>query len=259
MADTQITEPVEGQTTQPVSWKEGIHADYLGDVDKFDGTNSLAKGYGELSRKLGSMIAPLTEEATDEQKSNFWNKIGAAQSKDDFKFDLAEGQDDSFLNTMKDMALKDHWTPVQWDNAVATYNDAATGVKEKQTETQAVKEKQIDDLTEKQRVDWGANYDANVDMAKRFNRMHGNEEFDQLLLDSGLHEHPVVIQTFHDLFLKTANDSMIRGELPKEDLFVPSSPSSPEMYTDGEDEVSRKSRDYFTAKGYDYSTGSWNR
>jgi hypothetical protein len=79
------------------------------------------------------------------------------------------------------------------------------------------------------------------------------EEFVQLMTDKNLDNNLIFIKAFKSIGDKILDDKLVKGDLPKgEGDYVPSNPNSPEMYQYGEDDESKKAREYFKAKGHTY-------
>lgn len=249
--ETPIVEPVAS------NWYPDEYKDVVS--QKGWDASGFLKSYTELEKALSVRVKIPTEESTPEEKSSFFTRLGRPDTSDGYtRPELPEGKDydKDLIGGMQTAAFEEGITQKQFSKLVERYL-AIQGKKAEDDEvsdTQAVEEhdRVLKEL-------WHVNYDANMEIARRGLRelVAGDlgEKFQKLIKDKGLEYDSVLLQAFHEMGSKILDDTLITsdGAPPKlDDDYVPSSPNSPEMYRNAEDDEGKKARAYFEKKGFRY-------
>ncbi len=257
MADT----PDQTVLDNPVAtdWRSGIAEEDRSTVARFDTVGSLAKGYKDLYTDYSGRVKLPTDESTPEEKSSFYTQCGRPETSDGYtRPELPEGKeyDEALIGGMQTLAFDAGITNSQFGKLIERYLEIE-GKKVEASETEAAQLREVTDRELKEL--WHVDYDKNIEIAQRAKRelVTGElgEQFTALLDESGLGNNSVFVQVLHAIGSKTLSDTLVTsdGAPPKpEKGFVPSHPNSPDMYANGEDEESKKSRAYFTARGHTY-------
>lgn len=127
-----------------------------GFLEKFKDVESLARSYKELQKSMGSSVRVPTPEASQEEHSAFYRRLGAPESIDEYEID--EGTEE-WAKAAREAAHKAHLTKDQWK----------TLVKEQKTqlENQQISwEAQLESGLEKSKSLLGPDYDQVVEKAK---------------------------------------------------------------------------------------------
>ncbi len=157
---------------------------------KFADKAGIAKSYLELEGKLGRSLELPGKDAKDEDWSKFFDRAGRPKEAGDYALDPT-GVDPDYLTMIKGMFHSAELTPRQAERLhKALVNQAATA-KQKQDEAKAQAMK--DGETTLREV-WGQQYDAKMEIARRFVTSSGGEEALKHLEDIGAANDPIILQ-----------------------------------------------------------------
>jgi hypothetical protein len=254
----------ETETPTQEAFLDNIPPEYHSAISGFNDKAGLAKGYSELYSKMGSYVKPVTDESTPEEISTFYNKQGRPETPEAYTLpDLAEGKeyDKDLLGGMRTAAHETGLTDKQFTKLIQRYLDI-----EKQraelTEGEVNRAAQESDRLLKEK--WGAEYPANVELARRArDELIDDKELLEQFADMvetkypGLGNDPVFVQVFTGIGQKMLDDTLIKGvgQVKDDEDYKPqySNPGSAGMYAAGDDEESKKARQWHrTHSGYDY-------
>tara|TARA_B100000686_G_C16707843_1_gene927374 strand:- start:476 stop:1351 length:876 start_codon:yes stop_codon:yes gene_type:complete len=98
-------EEVESEAEVNTEWKEGLSEEYKATFDRFKDLNSVAKSYGELRKELGDRIKIPTDDSTDEERAEFYKKMGRPDSWEGYEYKPSDGMP-SDINWDKDKTSK---------------------------------------------------------------------------------------------------------------------------------------------------------
>ncbi len=252
-------ETIVQETTQEATvWNSGVAEEHKSSISAFADVPGLAKGYSELFAKMGSSVNIPTEESSAEDKSSFYRKLGRPDTPEGYKIPtVAEGQEvnKEFFGGMAAVAHESGMSGSQFDKMVGRYMDFEAKVKEAET---AEFNRYREESDRKLHETYGADYDANIELSKRAYTEYANDDLKELLSTdkyASLMNEPAFIDMMVGIGKKNMDDTFVKGEGQVEvqkDNYVPGSPNSPEMYAYGEDDESKKARNFFRAKGHIY-------
>ena len=160
-------------------------------LQKFKGTDDLAKSYLEQQKMLGKKV----EELTAEEIKAIAPKFGAPQSVDEYEFEplqLPEGMDDTTvwfkqkafeLGIPKDAAqkLRAEFTSMQLEKM------EAMGLQAQQTQEESISQL---------KKEFGSAFDARVSAANKALREFGGDEAVQALASAGLDSNPALVKSY---------------------------------------------------------------
>jgi len=152
-------------------------------LTKFQSIGELGKAYSELEGKLGESVTPPGEDATDEERSNFYKKLGRPDTPEGYKVKFPESYSqevvDAYRKTAFEMGLNDK----QFGGFMKTMGLQALATTEKmkamQTAEQEAAVKALKD-------DWGESFDANNALAQRTLINYGGEQIKKEFQAAGL-------------------------------------------------------------------------
>ena len=207
------------------------------------------RDYTELQKSASGKVKIPVEGAPEEEVSAFYAKIRGVDTPEGYDItDVPDniGMDEETLNQLKQDAFKAGIPKVGFETVLKNYLNRLS---EQAIQTRVQGEKVL-----KEEI-WKGDYDANLEVAKRYVTKECSDEFKQLLEDTGLGNHPVFAKHFYEQGKKILSDTLIKGDQKGDNdtpEYKPQYPTSPDMYKAGDDEESTKARAYFTAKGHVY-------
>lgn len=260
MPDTDIqSEPV---VTEPVSQPATTGFELIpeelrktSEISRFEkgGVPELAKSYVELSKSASGKVKIPDTKAPPEEWAKFNALLGMPEKPDGYKIEKKEGSpfDENFVGAMKPVFHKAGLRQEQLDIIRQGYEDYANAVIKQQQESIV---KLNEARWEKYRKDWGENTTKeNIELAKRaFNEVAPDELKEIMTVDDVIKD-PILVAAYSKLWRKTMNDTFIKGEIPKEEVYTPRYSSSPEMYRNDKTPEGAKAREWFVKnKGFKY-------
>lgn len=251
--------PVADNPVASTSWRDSVSEENKNGVAKFESVDALAKSYGELERSMGGRVKIPTAESPAEERSAFYTKLGRPEKPEGYTAPtLPEGQElnKEFFGGMAAMAHEAGVSAPQFDKMAANYVAFEAKVREaEQVEFTRHREESDRKLHE----DYGADYDANIELSKRAYTEYASDDLKEMLKTDkfiGIMNEPAFIDMLVNIGKKNMDDTFVKGdgqvEKPKDD-YVPNSPNSPTMYANVDGEEGAKARAYFRAKGHVYS------
>ncbi len=214
---TETQEPVTSDTsseseeasveTSP-SWRDEVPEDYRGEktLSKYETIGDLAKGHVHLSRMMGNSVKIPGEDSTDEERNDFYTKLGRPETADAYDYqrpDMPEGMhyDDGAEKAFKELAHKEGLTQGQLGSIMDFYNKFAL-------DSQIDRKLQMDEAYFKGEAalqkEWGMKgYDRNVSIAQRAMKEFGGPELEKLLSEDPRGSHPALIKAFYKMGLKS--------------------------------------------------------
>ena len=152
-------------------WTKGLKADYQTN-EYFTSkatVSELAEDALTMRTKLESAIVVPGENATDDEKTAYREKLGIPTTKDDYKF--GDLKDNEFLGWYKGEAHNLNMSQAQAEKLAGSFNKY---VAEAQTrEKEAIVKAAESEL----RNEWGDAYEARITKAKDFAKKYGGEKF----------------------------------------------------------------------------------
>lgn len=244
VVDNLLTEKPEGQT-QTTPWYSDTYKDVVAKKGWKSGDDAL-KSYTELEKSMGSRVKMPTPESSADEIRAFYQKAGCPENPEGYEVKVPEGaiRDEDTEKWARQQLYEDGASKQLGEKLISGFYEQQVAALQRSKEQG---EAQL-------RQELGAKYDTEITVAQRF---CGNcsDEFRDLLQKTGLGNNPIFVKEFINLGKKTMADSIIKGDKDgnKEEEYVPKFKDSPSMYSTGEDDESRKAREYFTrVKGYKY-------
>ncbi len=249
-----LTETSQGETT---SWHSTENAEVVKRCGWKD-ANDVIKSYRNLETSASGKTKIPTDDSTPDEVSAFYKQTGRPDTPEGYTLPtLGEGQE-------MDKDIFSGWAAVAHESGMSDAQFASLAKKYVELETQQREAEVVEfnrfreESDRKLHEDYGANYDANIELSKRAYTEYANDDL-KALLDTdkfvGLRNEPSFIDMMVQMGKKNMNDTFVKGDGQvevKKDDYIPNSPNSPTMYTTMEGEEGAKARAYFRSKGHVY-------
>ena len=213
---TETQEPVTPDTSSeaeetveaPPSWRDEVPEDYREEktLSKYQTVGDLAKGHVHLSRMMGNSVKIPGEDSTDEERNDFYTKLGRPETADKYEYerpDMPEGMayDENSETAFKQLAHDQGLTQQQVGSILDFYNKFAL-------DSQIDQKLHMDEAYFKGEAalqkEWGMKgYDRNVSIAQRAMKEFGGPELEKLLSEDPRGSHPALIKAFYKMGLKS--------------------------------------------------------
>jgi hypothetical protein len=235
------------ETPPVVAWHSEENAELVTQQNWKSG-DDVIRDYSELQKSASTRVNLLTEESSPEERSAFYTKIGRPDTPEGYEItEVPEniGFDEDAIKQLRQDAFEAGVPKVAFETVLKNYlNRLSEQVVQTRVDGEKVLKEEI----------WKGDYDANLEIAKRYVSEHCSDEFKQYLEDTGQGNNPIFAKHFYEQGKKTLSDTLIKGDQKGngDPEYKPQYPNSPDMYKAGDDEESKKARAYFTAKGYVY-------
>lgn len=193
--------------TQEQDWRAAIEDEKLREfAGKFASAADLTKAAFEFRQKLSKGVQPPGEGSSDEEKAAFRKALGVPDDKTGYQFEMPEGVE----ATEADKAFQDRMAAIMHETGVPAsqakalnkaWNDIAA---EATAEAERVATSAREASQATLRKEWGADYDANFNLAGRVVKSHASPNFINLLETTvvngqKLGDHPDLVRMFGNL------------------------------------------------------------
>lgn len=182
-------------------------------VGKYKTVGEVIKGYGEAQKLIGAkgVILP-GEKATPEEIDKFYNTIGRPEKPDGYKLSPLENLHPEIKLSPEDemgfkaLMHKHGLTARQADGLYKEYFGMISGSLTKRDEGMQASKHEAEKAL---RTDWGADYDKNLNSAKRLIEKFGGANAREAFGDLG--NNPQVLKTIANIAKKFSEDGFIKG------------------------------------------------
>jgi len=246
-------------TAEPAATSAWYPEEYKGLIEErgWSESSKFLDSYKSLEKEMSGRVKLPTDESTPEEKSAFYQKLGAKASADEYtRPELAEGQElnEVMYNEMAAVAQAEGVS----DKAFTSFINKYIGMQATEAEAKLEAEnREASTTVEELQREWAGDYEKNLEVSKRAIRELVPEDmkegFAEVLTAKNLDNNLTFIKAMHAIGAQMLDDTLVKGEAPKkEEGYVPANINSPEMYRFGEGEESQKARAYFEAQGFKY-------
>jgi hypothetical protein len=196
---------------------------------RFKSGNEFVKAYLAAENKLGSVITIPGKDATDDERSTFYKRLGRPESKDGYELDtlfLADGvtKDGETENRIRDIAFD---LGLNKENARRLHKTFIELANKGAGMVNEMKEKARETL----RKEWSGEYDKNIAMVGKILRTYGDAQTIQYM-NSGPGNDPVMLRLLAKFGKTMSPDTLETGSIPSataEDDGSRMFPNSPQM------------------------------
>lgn len=158
-------------------------------LSKFKSLDELSKSYHELSGRLGSSVQIPGKDATPEDQSAFWKRMGRPESADKYSFKQEHEGAKAFAKTALEANLSDA-------QAQAVYKHLETTGGEALKQREAAMQRQQAETEATLKTEYGEKFPQAVENLRRGLDAFGGDELRAVLINSGLAYDPVIVRSF---------------------------------------------------------------
>jgi len=202
-SDNLITE--EPVTPEDNSWQARYLPDDLKEnatLQKFKDVGGLSSSYLSMQEMLGSRVKMPTEESSDEERSDFYSKLGRPEAPDKYELQIDERfsqnpADQQKINDFREQAFKQGFTNTQAQKAVDFYTDMINGSIIDQDAVMGQARITAETALKKE---WGpTQYDKNLALSRRaFNRF-ADDDLKKFVNENGISNNIGMIKFLHKI------------------------------------------------------------
>ena len=214
--DQSQSSVLSGEQTTQNNFQDLIPEEYRGEksLSNFKDMNDFVKSYLSAQKIVGADKIPVPNKfATEEDWKAVFNKLGAPEKPEDYKYNFKEGEvDQELLSTFNQQAHKLGLLPQQAESLIKFYNDMNEGssvqAEEKAAQTRLHTENEL-------KKEFGPQYVKRLDQAKRLaSSTLGNDFLENTLLADGsrLGDNLNVVKAFSELAEKLSEDEVVKGD-----------------------------------------------
>ena len=213
-----------------VAWPEGIEDGLKGEPSLKSFINekgevnyaNLAKSFVHTKKQMGvdKVVLP-TENSTDEEINEFYEKIGYKANKEEYTIDPIEESklDEDFLGKVKDFAHENR-IPVATANKMAQFLNEQAG--EGDTQSVAATEASIEAGLDEVKAEYGQAFDSKLNVAKRvLNEVVKDENILKAFNDPAVGSNPNIIRALVNIGEKLYSEDGFTGGGAERNVFSP--------------------------------------
>lgn len=213
--DTSTNEPAkQADSDIKASWVENLSDDFKGNksLNKFPDVNALAKSYIEMEKQNGSRISLLNENSTDEDKNNFYNKLGRPDDKSYFSDDekasyLKGGATDDSLKSYQDIFHKSGLSKSQGKLLLDEFSKhTQNGEENYKKQIEEERSNNFAVLTKTH----GDKLDEKIKLVESALSSYGNEDLNKLVEETNYH--PTLINLLMNVGSNVKSDGLVTGK-----------------------------------------------
>ena len=204
------------QTTTQTNFQDLIPDEYRAEksLENFKDMGDFVKSYLSAQKIVGADKIPVPNKfATEDDWKAVFNKLGAPEKPEDYKYSFKEGElDKDLVASFNVEAHRLGLLPQQAESLIKYYNNFAEGnsiqAEEKATETRLNTENEL-------KREFGPQYTKRLDQAKRLaSSTLGNDFLENTFLQDGsrLGDNIAVVKAFSQLADKLSEDEVVKGD-----------------------------------------------
>jgi len=207
----------QSQDSSVQDWRETLPAELKSEksLERFKDVSEVAKSWIEAQKVISQkgVIVP-TEKSSPGEWNNYYKSLGRPDTPDGYglqKPELPEGMiyDENRTKSFAEIAHKEGLTSKQLATLHTAWNDMAKSDYENSL-------KSVNEMREKTTVElkkeWGSEFESNLAQAdSAIDKVFG-AEFKQMLVETGLNQHPAVIKGMFKASQTISEHSLSRGE-----------------------------------------------
>jgi len=215
-ADQSQTSVLSGEQTTQNNFQDLIPDEYRGEksLSNFRDMGDFVKSYLSAQKIVGADKIPVPNKfATEDDWKAVFNKLGAPETPDDYKYNFKEGEvDQELVSSFNQHAHKLGLLPQQAESLIRYYNDMNEGssiqAEERASETRLHTENEL-------KKEFGPQYVKRLDQAQRLaSSTLGNDFLENTYLADGsrLGDNLSVVKAFSELADKLSEDEVVKGD-----------------------------------------------
>ena len=204
------------QTATQTNFQDLIPDEYRAEksLENFKDMGDFVKSYLSAQKIVGADKIPVPNKfATEDDWKAVFNKLGAPETPDDYKYNFKEGEvDQELVSSFNQHAHKLGLLPQQAESLIRYYNDMNEGssiqAEERASETRLHTENEL-------KKEFGPQYVKRLDQAQRLaSSTLGNDFLENTYLADGsrLGDNLSVVKAFSELADKLSEDEVVKGD-----------------------------------------------
>jgi len=214
--DQSQTSVLSGEQTTQNNFQDLIPDEYRGEksLSNFRDMGDFVKSYLSAQKIVGADKIPVPNKfATEDDWKAVFNKLGAPEKPEDYKYSFKDGEvDKELISSFNQEAHRLGLLPQQAESLIKYYKDMNEGssiqAEEKATETRLHTENEL-------KREFGPQYTKRLDQAKRLaSSTLGSEFLNNTFLQDGsrLGDNIAVVKAFSELADKLSEDEVVKGD-----------------------------------------------
>ena len=214
--DQSQTSVLSGEQTTQTNFQDLIPDEYRSEksLENFKDMGDFVKSYLSAQKIVGADKIPVPNKfATEDDWKAVFNKLGAPEKPEDYKYSFKDGEvDKELISSFNQEAHRLGLLPQQAESLIKYYNDMNEGssiqAEEKATETRLHTENEL-------KREFGPQYTKRLDQAKRLaSSTLGSEFLNNTFLQDGsrLGDNIAVVKAFSELADKLSEDEVVKGD-----------------------------------------------
>jgi len=214
--DQSQSSVLSGEQTTQNNFQDLIPEEYKGEksLSNFKDMNDFVKSYLSAQKIVGADKIPVPNKfATEDDWKAVFNKLGAPEKPEDYKYSFKEGEvDQELLSNFNQQAHKLGLLPQQAESLIKFYNDMNEGSSVQAEENAAKSRINTENELKKE---FGPQYVKRLDQAKRLaSSTLGNDFLENTYLQDGsrLGDNLNVVKAFSNLAEKLSEDEVVKGD-----------------------------------------------
>jgi len=179
-------------------------------VSKFKSWDEVVKAAIGLEGKMGGMVGIPKEDATDEEKAEFYSKLGVPKKPEDYKLgeDARVKADPAQVKAFLEFAHKHGFTQKQVEALWKESNETTAKLFAQTEETmKQEKVKAFQSMVSSLKAEWGKDYARNDAIVKRGVEAFGTPDFVKTAKAKGYFADPELVKLFYRVGLAVQEDS----------------------------------------------------
>lgn len=207
--DGKAADEGAGKTTPIKDWMKSLPESLQKSksLSKFDGIDALAKSYTELESELGKRIKVPSKDASAEEWSKYYERIGRPKSPDEYAIDRGK-VDDTLVKALKSAAFE---AGVPSDQMGKIFGAVKSFYESSQTlrmEQYTAKMKEADAVLRKE---YGPLYDSKIAGAKKAYDILFDDDLKKDIVESGMANNPRFVRVLAELGPQISGDSFLHS------------------------------------------------
>jgi len=214
--DQSQTSVLSGEQTTQTNFQDLIPDEYRAEksLENFKDMGDFVKSYLSAQKIVGADKIPVPNKfATEDDWKAVFNKLGAPEKPEDYKYSFKEGEvDQELLSNFNQQAHKLGLLPQQAESLIKFYNDMNEGSSVQAEENAAKSRINTENELKKE---FGPQYVKRLDQAKRLaSSTLGNDFLENTYLADGsrLGDNLNVVKAFSNLAEKLSEDEVVKGD-----------------------------------------------
>lgn len=197
-------------TVKTSDWKTNLPDDLKADpsIVQYKNLPDFAKGFVETKKMVGQSLRAPAADAPDEEWEKFYRAGGKPSSPDEYKFSAPEG----VLTPEEEKGIREEGYRLGLNNRqIQKRVDMFASEK---AEFAKFERAELEKTEQTLRQKWGANFDRNKALIERtLDRIDPNKELRAYFDMTGLGNHPVLINLFHEWGKRLVEDGLMPGDV----------------------------------------------